>query len=343
MFLPKKRMLLTSTFYIVLNTILLLIIIGILVYHKFHHPHHHQPEQPPPVQQQRISPTPKKTDLPPRGPFRLAERELSFEEVGALLEEWHRQAPDHTRLGVVGDSSGGNPIRFIRIGKRRGPKVLVMAGIHGNEKLGVMTAICCMGKMLDSNLDLIESRDIFFIPISSPDAFIRNIRQQDGIDPNRNWGEEESIPSVEAIKNFQRMWRFHAMLSVHNYGGSYLHPWGCSPTPAPHNKEFRNVVGQMANMTGYKPNQIFGQSSPPYSGYEVDWFYTRGVFSLVVEIGRRFEALPQEIQADTRRNYPSFVFFVEQAPLQIKLGSDDVHQASVVSAVSLTTLGRLSR
>lgn len=249
--------------------------------------------------------------------------EMSFQDICKQLNKWHEEAPDITELGVVGKTQNNNDIPYLRIGKKTGPKALITAAIHGNEHLGVMVTMGVMGNLLKdypNNKDLLDSRDIFYVPVVSPESYMKNTRYDMGVDPNRNFSDRnnnniKSITSIQAMKDFFLKEKFKAAMSCHNFGRIYLFPWGYTTQQTPNHKDYLRILGKMSALSGYEYEKLYRQSAPPYYGYEEDWYYQNGAFSMVNEIGSRFEANREEIAREVKINQKVIELFIQEATL----------------------------
>ena len=256
----------------------------------------------------------------------IPSKELTYDEVNDMIGQWHKDAPEITEVGLVGQSHRGRPIHYIRFGKQSGPKVLITAAIHGNEKLCTMTMLGVFNKMLKAYMEdervteLLGSRDIYFIPIVSPEGFINNSRHTLKIDPNRNFNgrnlrPKDSIPCVDALKKFHEKHKFNAVMSCHNYGRLYFYPWGYTRKRTQVDSKYRSLLSKMKELSGYRHVQLNGKSAPPYHGYELDWFHQHGAFAIVNEVGSNFRARRSEIAKETNNNYEAMLLFIREAPL----------------------------
>lgn len=261
---------------------------------------------------------PKITNIKPN-------KTLTYEEVNEWIKKWHEEAPEITEIGLVG-THGNKEINYIRIGHKQGPKVLITAAIHGNEKLCCMTAMGLFGKMLDNYMDderitkLLKERDIYFIPILSPEGYINNKRHTSNLDPNRNWNnpnleEKQSIPCVQAVKDFHLKHNFKAVMSFHNFAKIYFYPWGHTRKQNEFNEKYINLLKEMTSKNQYRIAQLYGQSSPPYYGYEIDWFHKHGAIAVINEVGKRFNVINEELQHEIEINYEPTIIFIEKSPL----------------------------
>jgi len=297
--------------------------------------HHKYAEQPQCVPQQIVQKPHVEKPIPPpeQKPVISSSvplRTLSLEEVQQQLERWHEEAPAITELGVVGKSDEGRDIHYIRIGKHTGPKIMIMATIHGNEKSSTVVTMTIFEKLLkeymsnDEITNLLRTRDIFYVPIASPDGYAHNSRYvspeggDEGLDPNRqfngpNLSEKHTLTTIESLKEFYNKYKFVAVMSCHNFGRDHFYPWGYTSEPTDRDAEYRDLAGRMAALSGYDFRQIHGESSPPYYGYEIDWFHSNGAFSMLTEIGNDFVAEGEDVKKESHDIYPAFVLFMKEA------------------------------
>jgi hypothetical protein len=167
---------------------------------------------------------------------------LNYNGVIAQIKKWNQEAPEITEVGTYGKTTRGNEIYYIRTGKG-GVKVLITACIHGNEKIANATMMGILGKYLhDYGRDpivtrLIQEREVYWVPVVSPDSFIADVRHVDGVDPNRNFPfpghmDVKSVAPIQALRDFFQQKQFKAAVSTHAYGRIYIHPWGYTNQPA---------------------------------------------------------------------------------------------------------------
>lgn len=273
--------------------------------------------------------------IPPKTPKQYVIKKqipgyLKYPEVHAQLQEWNKEAPEITDISSYGKSSKGTDIYYMRMcGDKNGdkPKVLITACIHGNEWIANASVMGIMGKMLhaygrdEKVTKLINDRDIYWVPVVSPDSYAVQQRQVDGVDPNRNFpypGQPNvnSVPPVAALRNFFMQHKFRAALSGHAYGQVYIYPWGYTFTPCEDDAIYSSICNKMATLSNYKAFQIRKlNTAPPYQGFEADWFYTNGAFGIVCEFGQQFIPPSSAIEQEVNRNYPAFLLFIEEAPV----------------------------
>lgn len=290
---------------------------------------------PPPIHvpPEKVEP-PKPQERKPQITETIPQGQLSYDGVNQWLERLSREAPDQTEVGVVGKSSSGREINYIRVGApNNGPKVLITACVHGNEKLCAAVSLACVSEILKNYMvdeevtELLRTRQFYYIPVVCPDGYANNSRYEDDLDPNRNWNgrdlsEIRSIPSVQAVKDFHLKHKFNAVMSCHNYGRIYFLPWGYNQTPSKYRNQYEEIMIKMGRESGYNFEQLLRQSAPPYYGYETDWYHKHDAFSIVNEIGINFQARSDEIKSETRGNYKAFLIFIKEGPL-VMLSDDD--------------------
>lgn len=255
---------------------------------------------------------------------------LNYPDIYSQLEQWNKEAPEITELSSYGKSSAGRDIYYLRMcGNKNGncPKVLLTACIHGNEWIANASVMGIMGKMLnaygrDSKITkLINERDIYWIPVVSPDSYIAKTRHVDGVDPNRNFPypgqlNKSSIPPIAALRSFFLQHKFKAVISGHAYSQMYIYPWGYTFTPCKDEAIYKDICGRMGKLSGYKIYQIRRiNTAHPYHGFEADWFYMNGAFGIVAEFGQKFMPASSAIEPEVNRNYPAYLLFIEEAPL----------------------------
>ncbi len=92
-----------------------------------------------------------------------------------------RSAAGRTQL--LGRSAAGRPIVVIRAGDPRGPRLLIVGCIHGNEGAGIAVARA---------LERAHTRDdLWIVPDLNPDGHALGTRQNGrGVDLNANWSSQ---------------------------------------------------------------------------------------------------------------------------------------------------------
>ena len=260
---------------------------------------------------------------------------LNYEKLVSQLRNWNTEAPELTEVSVYGKSTNNKDLVYIRINNNRiksdKPKILITACIHGNEPCSTATTMWYIGYLLKNYSKdieirkLIDSRDIYFVPVVSPDSY-PNKRIVDGVDPNRDFPglsnpNHRSVKPVASLQDLFLKISPQAVMSCHTYGRVYLMPYGDVVKNCPDHDSFKKVLREMSNLSGYrniracdlymsngKPNsppmKVYGRPRKGYNvlmpiyGTEVDWYYRnqalsniqngkvhQGAFSIVMEMG----------------------------------------------------------
>lgn len=248
---------------------------------------------------------------------------LGYVDTEKLAKQWCNSFAPITEFSVYGKSANGNDLFYVRTTGDKSKnlnKVLIMACIHGNEKIATATVTGILGKMLNSyNKDpkiteLVNNNDIYWILVVSPDSYIMDQRWVENRDPNRDFIARNPVTPVKAIMDLQDKMHFTSMISTHAYGSYLLYPWGESFLPTKDDNKFRSVLLEMSKFNGYKVVQCRKvPTALPYRGFEIDWFYRQGTFSTVVEIGHEFKPNKLQIPVEVNKNFDSYMYFIRNA------------------------------
>ena len=254
---------------------------------------------------------------------------LSYGEMVSQLKTWHEEAPELTEIGTYGKSTKGQDLYYIRINNTRIPSnkpvTLVHATTHGNEPWAGCTVTAYIGTILDKYGDdeqitnLVDSRDMYFIPIVSPDSH-PNSRYVDGVDPNRDYPtqnspDKKSVAPIQALRDFTLAINPRAAISGHTWGQLFLYPWGDQNRETPNNADYLRILGKMRQMSGYSIKQANKLYNRPIYGGEMDWFHRQGAFSIVIEYGTH-QRKPTDVQIKSTfdKTFSAVLHFLEEAP-----------------------------
>lgn len=230
---------------------------------------------------------------PPLAPLAPPEaRYHSFEEVEAFVGAIAARHPDRIEAGRYGTSPGGRPLLTVHVTDRVGvdegePEVLINYAIHGDEIIVVECALdllYTLAERYDEDprvRDLVDTYDLWIVPVVSPDGFAARSREVGGVDPNREFPYPEDpdrrpIPVIEAAVRFFEAHRFAGTLDFHAFGELVLLPYGASFDRPPTWTALSDVARELAAVGGYEPVQISTLLGGLAIGGSVDYYLWRG-------------------------------------------------------------------
>ena len=216
-----------------------------------------------------------------------------FEDVERDLQTIVSKYKDLATLESYGLSGQGRKLYALKIStsKRENnnskikPQLLITAATHGDELITVEVLFSLLNELLegygkDSRLSkILEGRDLYFIPVVSPDSFEARERYVLGVDPNRSFPwplniNNKSVDCILSLMNFTNAHQFNGSLDLHAYGKLVMFPWAYKSTPPDSKDEvlMKDLVLSMARENQYKAGQI---STTIYvaKGSSADYFY----------------------------------------------------------------------
>jgi hypothetical protein len=254
----------------------------------------------------------------------------SFREFGYFFTYWEMQDtlrrlaalyPDIVRLDSSMLSFQNRPLWCIKISDNPGveegePQVFFNGATHAREPMGTHTCInfaglLCAGYGTDSTITwLVNSREIFIVPVMNPDGYVYNsdsggagaywrknrrspVPPNIGIDLNRNygfrWGCDDvgsspnpasetyrgpsrfSEPEVEAIHQFERQHRFRVAMDFHSYARDNLYPWAYTGDAPPEEALLQEIGDTFALNNGYPNTGQWYYALYRSNGTSIDW------------------------------------------------------------------------
>lgn len=254
---------------------------------------------------------------------------LNYPQIIEQLLLWNKEASSITEVGYYGKTKKNKDIVYIKISnqsKKNNPVVLITGSIHGNEPWSTGCVMAYAGNLLNKYgkekeiTDLIDSRDIYIIPVVSPDSYPTN-RNIDGVDPNRDFPSKispnhKSTKTIDSLRNFFIQIKPNAAISTHTSGRFILFPYGDTRKICPNNEDYKLIVNKMALLCDYKSVKASEFYRYPIIGTELDWYYANKAFSIVFEIGDH-QRIPthEEIIDEFDRTWEGIKLFIEKAPL----------------------------
>lgn len=256
---------------------------------------------------------------------------LSYPEIVSQIQRWGQEAPDITEIGFYGKTKRNVDICYIKICNKietkERLKVLITGCIHGNEPWSTGCVMAYAGNLLGEYgknkeiTDLINSRDIYIIPVISPDSYPHS-RYVDGVDPNRDFPSpsqpnHKSTPVVQAVQDFFLKIKPDAVISTHTFGRVFLTPFGDTKQKCLNENDYQRIVGEMGNLCNYKLKHACDLYRRPIHGIELDWYYRNGkCMPIVMEIGSH-QRIPTDVEIKTEfhSTFDAILYFIKEAPL----------------------------
>ncbi len=215
---------------------------------------------------------------------------------------------------------------------------------------------------------ILDGWRVLIVPVVNPDGYRhtwttdrlwRKNRRDNGdgtygVDLNRNWdagwggpGSSSwtssvnyrgpapfSEPETAAIRDFLRDHpRYARHIDLHCTGQFVLYPWGSTPDPTPDDATLAQIADGISHAidavhgSPYQPGP-FNTRLYPASGVAIDWSYTRGMQSYLIELRDRghygFLLPPDQILPTAEEAWAGFVSLVQASePPRLWLQADD--------------------
>lgn len=285
----------------------------------------------------KLTPSPTAAVLPPPvvaptpvdpGPYNITNQVptdfMPYTQVVQWMQQWNKEAPEITEFGTYGENRRGTKLHFLRLGTPGKPKILIHACIHGNEKMATACTVGLMGTMLheykrkENVTWLVKNRDIYFVPVFSPESYLRSRHIEEG-DPNRRWAYPGSSTNngsspIQAMQKWFLEMKFVGVVDGHSWGRDFFYP---SIAKGNDRTLLSGLAEEMGDIAGYSSGPV-GRSP---AGYAVDWYYWKGAASILTEFGTRSHNMPKSmIPTELAKTYPAHLHFMKRAPeVQAKL------------------------
>ncbi len=224
-----------------------------------------------------------------------------YADVEADLKTLATNYSSLATLETYGVTKGGRNLYALKIstGGENKPKVMVTAATHGDELITTEVLFALTNELLggygkDQRLSkILNGRDIYIVPVVSPDSFEARERYVQRKDPNRSypWPDKPNNPTVDVIQSmmdYTNKMKFTGSLDLHAYGKLVMYPWAYTrKAPAAADVViFKDLVESMAKDNQYEAGQI---STTIYvaEGSSADYFYWKsGTRAIAAELGR---------------------------------------------------------
>lgn len=224
-----------------------------------------------------------------------------FAKVENDLKAMAVNYPKIAGIETYGVTKGGRSMYALKLstGGENKPRLMITAATHGDELITTevlfsLTNELLAGYGLDTRLTkILDSRDVYIIPVVSPDSFEARERYVQRQDPNRSypWPENTTnatVDVIQAMMDYTNKMKFTGSLDLHAYGRLVMYPWAYTKK-VPDSKDetgFIDLVKSMAKDNQYKAGQI-SKTIYVAEGSSADYFYWKsGTRAIAAELGR---------------------------------------------------------
>ncbi len=287
-----------------------------------------------------------------------SDKYYTYDTCTAQLKKWAEEHSSICRVESIGKSCEGRDIWALKLSDNpekdeAEPAALIMGLHHSREWPSVEVPMATIKKLIEEySIDpevkkLVDSREVWFVPIVNPDGLIysqeksrywrknrrKNANGSYGVDPNRNYGYQwgnvgaSSSPSSDtyhgtgpfsepeccAIRDLAIREKFQASISFHTYSELILYPFGYGYNiPNPDQKIFVKMAGDMARFNDYRPQN--SAELYPAMGDCDDYLYgDRKMLSFTFELCSTFIPSASQIDTFNSLNVPAVVYLIDKA------------------------------
>lgn len=249
-----------------------------------------------------------------------------YHQVEKDLKKISTAYPSITTLETYGTTAESRLLYVLKIssgGKKIKPRVLITAAIHGDELITTELLFIFTNELLQGYgkierfTKMIQGRDIYIIPVLSPDSFEARDRNVNGIDPNRAFPipgrtNPEAVDVINSFVRFADKEKFTASLDLHAFGKMIMYPWSYTKSSLPTSDlaTFQELAGLMVKTNGYKTGPV-SELIHEAEGSSGDYLYWRhGTVAMAAEIGK--EKIPHwnkfsELATESREMIWTFI------------------------------------
>ncbi len=262
---------------------------------------------------------------------------LTYQQFLDTMYTIARNNPHICKLETLGVSYGGRLLLTMKVSDNPGshenePAVHFEGAIHGDEKIGwavtfEMLKYLCQNYGADPLVTrLVDSREIWLLPMYNPDGYIRTSRYNDrNVDLNRNWGwmwgNENAMgsapfsePENQAVLAHIMRHPFVLFVSFHSGTVFISYPWSCSPDslPIPENRNILFLSRRYNMPTGYTVGQGYS-GMYPINGSTKDFDFGQGMMGWSIEVHTTKTPPASEIDPTFNKNRPAMLEFIHRA------------------------------
>ncbi len=260
---------------------------------------------------------------------RWRDRYHNWNSVQAELTSIAGMNPSLASVEHYGQSDNGEPLTAFRLTGRttdiRKPEVLITSSTHGNEIATVEITMGMIQRLIagygkDTRITaMMDKHVIFFIPVVSPDGYLDESREVNGVDPNRDYPypgnpNKHSIPTIENETKWFAIHNIEGSCDIHSPAEMVMYPWAytAQSVPAADLAKFKALVNPMGQDLGFPVGQIYHIIYPAPGSSADYWYWKHKTLALGYEMaGGSFAPDSSEIPALIEQHVPSLYHFVE--------------------------------
>lgn len=274
---------------------------------------------------------------------------LDYSQITELIKSWAQAGPEILQVGNYGQV-GGYDNHYLRLSAAVSdsslnlPKVMIDACIHGDEWIATALLLAVIHRLVEQYAvdntitTLIQTRDIYFVPVTSPASYDQRNREEEGQDPNRSFPgpgalNNQPTSSVANLMAFFVDKGFNATLNFHASGRMVLLPWAYTEALFEEGNDgakHRTLANKMANAATYRWGSVPDMVGYTAEGSSIDWFYVEGqkrgfnTCTMGVEAGTSKMPAESQISTEANRDYTMIVDFISEAPVLLTKYGDRV-------------------
>ncbi|NLI79081.1 MAG: zinc carboxypeptidase [Candidatus Riflebacteria bacterium] len=283
---------------------------------------------------------------------------FTYQTMLDALKGYVEKYPKICRLESIGKTFENRDIWALKVSDHpekdeAEPAVMVVGDHHSREWISVEVPMATIKALLEGYgadermTRLVDSREIWFIPMLNPDGmtysqtkdrYWRKNRRKNadgsfGVDPNRNYGYKWALigssnypnsdtyhgtgafseAETQAIRDLAAREKFSADISFHSYSELILYPWSfTSDQQCEHHALFAKFAGEMANFNKYTPQQ--SSDLYPTGGDFDDYLYAEHKsLSFTFELATTFIPAATQIAPICAANVPAVLHLIDKA------------------------------
>lgn len=282
----------------------------------------------------------------------------TYDQIGALLEEYALNYSSLCRVESIGSSAEGRNLWVIRITdhpeiEEDEPECKLISTIHGNETLGTVVMLDLVHELLteyENDLrirHLVDETEIWILPLMNPDGYSHTPRARfnyNGYDLNRNFPDRVEDPAnttagrqpeTSAVMEFTRdhsfvlSANFHTGSQVVNYpydSSAYWNTWKHPDWYTPDQDVFvqNSLAYSTHNPLLYSSGQFTQGISNGLEWYQInggmqDWNYVwHRSMEVTIELSNLFSPPASQLVSHWEANRESLLSYLEQSRIGIR-------------------------